>query len=156
MNLLDHFKNYELHANYVANEEVMLYNESAQPLMKNYSKHYNPDFWDKKLFCEAPNDYKTTIDFVALKAKFDAETAIISDWESEKKTYADVFDDEGKVLTVLRLIIFIDSSFGEGIQGALLVVSVALIIFTCYLIKRRRRKFRYSPMERAKGQIIVV
>ena len=103
MNLLEHFKNYELHANYAAPEDVTFYDESEQPLMEKYSKHYNPSFWDKELFCEALKDEQKPqpIDFEALKAKFNAENVFVSDWESERKerSFADAFDEEGKELS---------------------------------------------------------
>jgi len=44
----------------------------------------------------------------------------------------------------------------EHIQMGLMTLSILLIVFIVFLVRRRRRRFRYSPMERAKGQIIIV
>lgn len=101
MNLLGHFKNYELNtANYAATEDVVFYNESTQPLMKKYSKHNNPDFWNENLFCKYHhNDDKSTIDFETLRANFNAENLSVNEWVSEKREKMfDGYNDEGNYL----------------------------------------------------------
>jgi len=88
MNLLDHFHNYEIPQNYIANEEVVYYDESKQPLMKSFSKHYNNNLWNKSLCCEAYRPAKETVDFKELKIYShtrNASSGPLTNWVSEQK-----------------------------------------------------------------------
>ena len=50
----------------------------------------------------------------------------------------------------------VDYTLMEYVQSILMTFSVILIVFMIYLLRKRRKRSRYSPMERAKGQVIIV
>jgi len=88
MKLLDHFHNYEIPQNFIANEEVVYYDESRQPLMKTFSKHYNNNLWNKTLCCENYRPAKEFVDFKELKIYSHTRNAPndpLTNWVSEQK-----------------------------------------------------------------------
>jgi len=144
MTILDHFHNAELPQNYVAKEEVVYFKDKDQPLIKNFSKHENPHLWDKSICCEKSYPAKRTIDFTELKILSEVGSASVDNWISKQKDKP------------LDIISAKDYTLMEYVQSVLMTFSVILIVFVIYLVRRRRKRSRYSPMERAKGQVIIV
>jgi len=144
MTILDHFHNAELPQNYIAKEEVVYFKDKDQPLIKNFSKHENPNLWDKSICCESYYPAKRTIDFTELKILSEVGSASVDNWISKQKEKP------------LDIISANDYTLMQYIQSVLMTFSVILIVFVIYLVRRRRKRSRYSPMERAKGQVIIV
>jgi len=141
MNIFDEFRNYELPNNFKYHDNISFYSQNQSTLVEKYSKHNNPALWYNSLDCQI----ETNIYFNMTELGMNIGTnGTISRWISYQMHEGYNIFDAKFLLT------------SEYIQIAIMICSIILIFFIACLLRRKKKRARYSPLSHTSNPVIMV